>query len=66
MLFLAALFILVHIVLLVRVLHKVHIADSNALLYPIAGLSISALVGAFAIGINSLSEPKKKPSSSTK
>ena len=67
-LFLAGLFILVHVVLLVRVLHKVHVADSNVLFYPIAGLSVSALVGAFAIGVNTLSEPKKKPkpSSSTK
>ena len=60
MLFIAAIFILGHVALLVRVLMKVHVADSNVLLLPIAGLSASALVGALAIGINKLSEPSAK------
>jgi hypothetical protein len=57
---LTAIFVFGHLLLLVRVLMKVHVADSNVLLYPIAGLSASALVGAVAMGINKLSEPKKR------
>lgn len=57
---LAAAFVLVHVVLLVRVLQKVHFADNRVLLYPVAGLSMSAVVGAFAIGVHKLSEPPKK------
>ena len=57
---LAALFVLVHALLLARVLTKVHAADANVLLYPLYGLSASAAVGAFAIGVHKLSEPKEK------
>jgi hypothetical protein len=56
----AAVFVLVHVLLLVRVLMKVHSTDSNVLIYPIAGLSASAVVGAIAICIHKLSEPKGK------
>ena len=59
---LTALFVVGHVVLLVRVLMKVHNADSSVLILPIAGLSASALVGAFAMGVNKLSEPSKKRS----
>eukprot|EP00308_Calcidiscus_leptoporus_P009452 CAMPEP_0119366762 /NCGR_PEP_ID=MMETSP1334-20130426/13591_1 /TAXON_ID=127549 /ORGANISM="Calcidiscus leptoporus, Strain RCC1130" /LENGTH=238 /DNA_ID=CAMNT_0007383033 /DNA_START=30 /DNA_END=746 /DNA_ORIENTATION=- len=51
----AVFFVLVHVVLLLRVLAKVHQADSNVLLYPVYGLSASALVAVFAIVINKLS-----------
>ena len=53
----ATTFVLVHVLLLARVLMKVHVADNRVLLYPIAGLSASAVVGAFAIGVHKLSEP---------
>ena len=43
-----------------RSLAQVHATDSRVLLYPIAGLSASAVVGAFAIGVHRLSEPSKK------
>jgi len=59
-LFLAFLFIAVHIILLVRVIVKVHTVDNRVLLYPIAGLSASAIVGGFAIGIHRMSDPPKK------
>jgi hypothetical protein len=57
---LSALFLLAHIVLLVRVLQKVHVADNQVLLYPIAGLSASAVVGVFALCIHRMSEPSSK------
>ena len=62
---LAALFILVHVALLLRVMLKVHAADSKVLLLPIAGLSASAVVGAFAIGVHVMTgsgEPRAKQS----
>jgi hypothetical protein len=58
---LTALFILVHVVLLVRVLLKVHAADSSVLLLPIAGLSASAVVGAFAIGVHVMTGSGAQP-----
>ena len=39
---------------------QVHLADNRVLLYPLAGLSASAVVGAFAIGIHKMSEPPKR------
>ena len=39
---------------------QVHAADSRVLLYPIAGLSASAIVGAFAIFVHRMSEPVKR------
>lgn len=59
-LMLTALFILGHAALLVRVLLKVHNADNRVLLYPIAGLSASAVVGGFAVVIHRMSEPPKR------
>lgn len=58
----AALFVLVHVALLLRVLGKVHSTDNQVLMLPVVGLSASALVGAFAIGVNRLtsSPPKRK------
>lgn len=60
---LTAVFVVIHILLLVRVLFKVHKADSSVLILPIAGLSASALVGAFAIGIHVMSGPSEKKKS---
>ena len=57
---LAALFVLIHVLLLVRVLFKVHAVDSSVLLYPIVGLSASAIVGGFAVGVHKLSDTSKK------
>ena len=57
---LAALFVLIHVLLLVRVLFKVHAVDSRVLLYPIVGLSASAIVGGFAVGVHKLSDTSKK------
>lgn len=54
---LAAFFVGFHVLLLVRVLQKVHIADNRVLLYPIAGLGTAGVVGAFAIGVHKLSGP---------
>ena len=51
----AALFVVVHLFLLVRVLAKVHKADNSILLLPVVGLSASALVAALALGVNKLS-----------
>ena len=59
---LAALFVMAHVALLVRVLFKVHARDTSVLFLPIVGLSASALVGTFAIGIHRMSEPAKKAS----
>ena len=39
---------------------QVHTADSRVLLYPLAGLSASAVVGGFAIAIHRMSEPPKR------
>jgi len=36
-------------------------ADKRVLFYPLAGLSASAMVGAFAIGVHKLSEVPPKP-----
>lgn len=57
----AVLFVVVHLVLLARVISKVHTADPRVLIYPVAGLSVSALVGGLAVGINKLSERPDKP-----
>ena len=54
---LAAIFVGIHAILLVRVLQKVHIADNRVLIYPIAGLGTAGVVGAFAIGVHKLSGP---------
>ena len=51
----AACFVVIHVLLLVRVLAKVHRADSNVLLLPVIGLSASAAVAALAVGVNKLS-----------
>jgi len=59
-LMLSALFVLGHAALLVRVLFKVHSADNRVLLYPLAGLSASAVVGAFAVAVHRMSEPPKR------
>lgn len=59
-LMLAFLFVGVHVLLLARVLMKVHSADANVLLYPLYGLSAAGTVGAFAIGVHKLSEPAPK------
>ena len=58
---LTVLFILVHLVLLVRVLLKVHAADNSVLLLPVAGLSASVVVGAFAIGVHVMTGSGAKP-----
>ena len=60
----AALFVFVHVVLLMRVLQKIHTADSSVLMMPMIGLGASAAVGGLAVGLNKLSElsapaPKK-------
>uniref|UniRef100_A0A7S0LRP1 Uncharacterized protein n=1 Tax=Coccolithus braarudii TaxID=221442 RepID=A0A7S0LRP1_9EUKA len=54
-LIIALIFVVVHVALLLRVLVKVHNTDSTVLLYPVYGLSASALVAAFAIVVNKLS-----------
>jgi len=64
-LFLASLFILAHVVLLARVLFKVHDRDNSVLFLPIAGLSASALVGAFAIGIHKMSGGGEMPATAS-
>ena len=51
-----AAFIFAHIVLFVRILHKVHTVDSTALRYPLMGLGASSLVGGIAVGISKLSD----------
>ncbi len=56
----AGLFVGVHVLLLLRVLSKVHAADSTVLLLPLAGLSASALVGLLALIINWVSERPKR------
>jgi hypothetical protein len=38
----------------------VHNLDNRVLLYPLAGLSVSALVGVFAVAIHKVSEPPKR------
>eukprot|EP00966_Prymnesium_polylepis_P004398 100885-Prymnesium_polylepis.1 len=61
----AGAFVALHVVLLARVLQKVHVADSSVLVYPVVGLGASAAVGGLAVGLNKLSElsapPPKKP-----
>ena len=57
---LAAIFVLGHVALLLRVLAKVHVADPMVLMYPIAGLSASALVGAVAVGVNALADAPRR------
>eukprot|EP00900_Chrysochromulina_parva_P012802 jgi/Chrpa1/21522/Chrysochromulina_OHIO_Genome00025560-RA len=56
-LLIASLFILLHAVLLLRVLMKVHARDKSVLLLPIYGLSAAGAVGALAIAIQRLSGP---------
>jgi len=50
----AILFVLGHLVLLVRVMRRVYEADNTVLFLPFIGLSASALVALLAIGINNL------------
>lgn len=52
---LAALFVLVHVLLLIKTLRKIHTVDSTLLLLPVAGLSASAMVALFAVVINKIS-----------
>ena len=52
---LAALFVLVHALLLFKTLSKIHTMDSTLLLLPVAGLSASAMVALFAVVINKIS-----------
>ena len=49
-------FISVHVLLLARVLQKVHVVDSSVLRYPLMGLGASSLVGGIAVGISKLSD----------
>ena len=52
---LAAIFVLVHVLLLFKTLSKIHTMDSTLLLLPVAGLSASAMVALFAVVINQIS-----------
>ena len=60
-LLIASLFILLHAVLLLRVLMKVHARDKSVLLLPIYGLSAAGAVGALAVAIQRLSGPSDPP-----
>ena len=51
---LAALFIVIHVGLLLKTLSKIHAADNMVLLLPVLGLSASAMVAAFAVAVNAL------------
>jgi hypothetical protein len=62
-LLIASLFILLHAVLLLRVLMKVHARDKSVLLLPIYGLSAAGAVGALAVAIQRLSGPSDPPPS---
>ena len=53
------LFVAAHVLLLARVLSRVHNFDAQILLLPFLGLSASAIVAAFAVGVNRLSDPAK-------
>ena len=53
------LFVAAHVLLLARVLSRVHNFDAQILLLPFLGLSASAIVAAFAVGVNKLSDPAK-------
>ena len=60
----SAAFIVGHVVLLMRIIAKVHTVDSSVLRYPLMGLGASSLVGGVAIGISKLSDigaPKPPP-----
>ena len=54
------LFVAAHVLLLARVLSRVHNFDAQILLLPFLGLSASAIVAAFAVGVNRLSDPKSE------
>lgn len=45
-----------HLLMLARVLQKVHTADPQILMYPLVGLGASGLVGGLAYGVNKLSD----------
>ena len=62
-LLIVSLFILVHVVLLLRVLMKVHDRDKSVLLLPAYGLSAAGAVGAVAVAIHRLSGPSDPPPS---
>ena len=55
-LLISAAFIFGHIVLLMRVLQKVHTLDSSVPRYPLMGLGVLSLAGGIAIGISKLSD----------
>ena len=54
------LFVAAHVLLLARVLSRVHNFDAQILLLPFLGLSASAIVAAFAVGVNRLSDPRRR------
>lgn len=62
-LLIAAAFVLLHLLLLLRVLQEVHSNNDGVLWLPVYGLAASAGIGGVAIGLNKLSEvwaPPKK------
>ena len=52
---LAIMFVMMHALLLLKTLSKIHAIDNTVLLLPIAGLSASAMVAGFALMIHTLS-----------